>query len=395
MFNWIFGSSHDIKTNAENFLKGDEAHWKSFESSNKDLKKERINDVVRSLWGENKPFLDFFFFGFIASRRTSKVQKVLKSYLAEKKISLLKNLEQEGQKLTDIGNLNNPVYRIFKTSELHLFSNVNIPSNSLPEDARNWSSRKKELVVDVFASHWIPTASIHALLQKTPEELRSALNAFKENQISSMDMNDKKNFASVILHLHFFPALKSILPSTLKACLAGIEKTKAFDSLVQDIAKIGFKDSVVTAAETGADVQKSMDEKMKSFEEDNSSSYLKVTFHQPDDTEDGSSLYLQHLLQQYAYTRPLQSIGNALNFALDTSMFTISEKNKELQVDVRKLDDSIKVEYTYRGALTSAMGDNDLERGEFTGRFSYQLNRDESGKWKIEGPEFEPLNLSY
>jgi hypothetical protein len=361
--------------------------------------------------------------------------------LAERKITLLPSLQGKTTAVLEDMQLQNPIYRIFKISELHLFNNCNIPPSAMPV-AENWSSWKKGvaekvfrqvdgLVEEIFSSKMIPTPSIQALLNKKPEALKAALNAFEQNATSSLANQEKMDFVSVILHLHFHPELKSCLPPSLKTCLARIEQTKTFDIAVQEAARIGFQQASEYVTQTGADIQESSDEDtevnqmeetapiLKSLKKDNTASYMQITFHHPDGTRsepiaitqeklfvencsavsahkgDKFNLRLQRLLHQYAYTAPMQSIGNGLNYALGTSLFSIAAKNQILNVDIREQKDgSTKVEYTYRGALASASQECELERGVITGKFSYQLNRDESAGWKIEGPVFEPLSYS-
>ncbi len=390
MLSLLIGSTSEIKAEIDKAL----PKWNSFESSEKET---HVNDVMRGLWGETKPWWDLF--GFFSDRSETKVKSVLKEYLAEKKISLLGNLQET---LLNSSKISDPALRIFKAAEKVLFSKIEIAPSERPAP-QDWSLWKKELAQEVLQNSQILTA---------PSQ------ASKENVTDLLSLS---------LHLHFEPELKLILPRPLQERLTEIEQTDAFDRLLEKNINSQIPSASAHLSDMGSDIQQSAEEAssknkmstdfsspiLQSILDDNAL-YLQLNIQnlagtkieeltpstQPKDFAVACSQFtkspipgfntkLQRLVQQYAFTSPMQSLATAVQLTLNSSMIGVDFQNKPVNAAIREKEDgSISIEYTFSGALASADAENQLRKGKIEGSFSYELTADGN----IEGPAFGSIS---
>jgi hypothetical protein len=101
MFDWLIGSAESIRGHIDRFLSSPKttAEWRTFDSSKKELKQQRIDDLVTAIWGKQNKW---YHFGWLIAWRRSRIIETLHADLSDRKLAYLPT----AQKIVSMGLLN-------------------------------------------------------------------------------------------------------------------------------------------------------------------------------------------------------------------------------------------------------------------------------------------------
>lgn len=426
MISFLFGSTDDIKTIINSRLTSKETLpcWHSF---SKDSKQARIQDITTALWGDNKPWFDFF--GLIAKERELKIKSTLKFDLNERKIALVKDLQNQTHQEVQI-KLSGPAYHIFKASEKQLLSRSHIDAVPLPATPATWRAWKKELASNPFRENTISPDPFNELFRLHKcSALEPIVQAFERGDLSNLKSHTTGLIVQAALLYRLYPGQIHMLYPSLEEALRRIEETQAFDRLL-----LGMVQQKLDALISSPDFEKRFLAKSSTKTEsvivdgqvipflkdlnDNTSDPFHVIFHYPDGTESiplnptddkeefcrtllhlskkrGPSFNFQ-LQQQLPFSPLLSAPTQALESALGNPIYSICKsgnQKREVHITIPKQEDApVQIQYIYQGPLIAAdLTNSDPGRGEFTFSYSYSLLQRDNGDWTARGPAIEPL----